>query len=505
MSDLKTITNGKIKVLIVDDEKSLGIGIRRLLEKEGYEAKLAVNGTEGIQLGTGEEFDLAIIDLKMPDIDGIIVLERILNKYPHTICFIATAFASYETAIESTKKGAYGYLPKPFLPDELLYQLKKGYEKRFLLMEAERWKKEREERLLEIAFEKTRAHTIINSITDGVLVVNKDAEVVLFNPAALKYLEINELKIGEQILDKLHPQISELITRLLSGRPFAAKSYSAQIELKPSHEFFIEGTSSGVLHPDGSLAGVVVVLKDITNLKKLEFLKSQFVSMVSHELKAPVSAVYGYLKLLSDNSVAITENQKKNFINRSQVRLECLIKMVNDLLDISRIEMKSIKREITDVNIEIVIKNIIELFHAELKTKNISVEFNSMTDHPVIKADNEEINRLFTNLISNAVKYNRQNGCISVIIISTEVYLVVKIKDSGIGLKPEEQKKLFQEFFRAKNELTKDISGTGLGLSIVKRIVDSYSGKIEVGSEFNKGTIFEIYLPFLPNNCDSDK
>ena len=132
MNELKTNITSKIKVLIVDDEKNLGIGIKRLLEKESYEVKLAVNGIEGIQFGTNEEFDLAIIDLKMPDIDGIIVLEKILNKYPNTICFIATAFASYETAIESTKKGAYGYIPKPFLPDELLYQLKKGYEKRFL-------------------------------------------------------------------------------------------------------------------------------------------------------------------------------------------------------------------------------------------------------------------------------------------------------------------------------------------------------------------------------------
>lgn len=267
MNELKTNITSKIKVLIVDDEKNLGIGIKRLLEKESYEVKLAVNGIEGIQFGTNEEFDLAIIDLKMPDIDGIIVLEKILNKYPNTICFIATAFASYETAIESTKKGAYGYIPKPFLPDELLYQLKKGYEKRFLLMEAERWKKEREERLLEIAFEKTRVHTIINSITDGVLVVNKNAEVVLFNPAALKYLDINELKIGAQIIEKLHPQISDLILKLLNNTSFISKSYSAQIELKPNHEFFIEATSSGVLHPDGSLAGVVIVLKDITNLK----------------------------------------------------------------------------------------------------------------------------------------------------------------------------------------------------------------------------------------------
>ena len=497
INDLTLNSNGRIKVLIVEDEKSLGIGIKRLLEKENYEVHLAENGTDGILYGTEDEFDLAIIDLKMPDVGGITVLEEILKKYPRTVCFIATAFASYETAIESTKKGAYGYIPKPFSPEELLYQLKKGYERRFLLMESEKLKKEREERLLEIAFEKTRVHTIINSITDGVLVVNKIGEVVLFNPAVLKYLEVNELRIGEVIIEKLHPQISDLIGKYINSNSVINKSYSSQIELKPNQEFFIEATSSGVLHPDGSLAGVVIVLKDITNLKKLEFLKSQFVSMVSHELKAPISAVYGYLKLFNDDSIAVSEEQKRKFINRSQTRLDALIKMVNDLLDISRMEMKTVKREINDVNIKTVIRNIIELFQAELKSKNISVEINSYHELPILKADNEEINRLFTNLLSNAVKYNKQNGSIGIIISSTEVYLVVEIKDTGIGLKEEEKKKLFQEFYRAKNELTKDISGTGLGLSIVKRILDSYSGKIEVESEFNKGSTFRVYLPFL--------
>jgi signal transduction histidine kinase len=305
---------------------------------------------------------------------------------------------------------------------------------------------------------------------------------------------MDELKIGEQIYQKVHFQISDLIRKVLNIH--SNNSYSAQIELKPDHEFFIEATSSGVPRPDGSLAGVVVVLKDITNMKKLEFLKSQFVSMVSHELKAPISAVYGYLKLLNDGAVQISQDQKRKFISRSQVRLDGLIKMVNDLLDISRMEMKSIKREITEIDLSVLIKNIIDLFLPELHEKNISIEFNPVY-LPKLKADLEEINRLFTNIISNAIKYNREGGNITVFIDATEVYLLIEIKDSGIGLKPEEKKKLFQEFYRAKNEYTKNISGTGLGLSIVKRIVDSYSGKIEVESEFNIGTTFRVYLPFL--------
>lgn len=487
----------KPTVLIVDDEKGLRFGAKRLLTGEGYEVTVAENGTEGIKYGTSEEFDLAIIDLKMPDIDGLEVLKKIRDKYPNTVCFIATAYASYETAIESTKIGAQSYIPKPFTPEELLQHLKEGYQKRLLLLEAEKWRIEREERLLEVAFEKTRLNTIINSLTDGVLVVNKEGLAVLFNPAALHFLEIDKIVVEEYILDKLHPEILELVNKFLKAESTEFKSYTVQIELKPNREFFIEATTSPVYHPGDNLAGVAIVFKDITEFKRIEQIKSQFVSMVSHELKAPVAAVYGFLKLFDDDSIKLNEEQRKDYLRRSMIRLDGLLKMVNDLLDISRMELKTVKKEIKEINIPDIIHSVLELFQIEIKNKNLEVHLDIEQNVHSVLADSEEINRLFTNLISNAIKYNNDLGLINIKIKTTGNFIVTEIKDSGIGLKPEEKAKLFSEFFRAKNEKTKNIGGTGLGLSIVKRIVDSYSGKIEVDSEYGEGTTFRIYIPFM--------
>ncbi|MCK9426506.1 MAG: response regulator [Ignavibacteriaceae bacterium] len=487
---------GHPKVLVVDDEDLLRTGMQRLLEMEGYAVDVAANGTEGVSLGTKGDYDLAIIDLKMPDKDGMEVLKEIHADKPNTVCFIATAFASFDTAIQATKLGADGYIPKPFSVEELLQQLQLGYKKRLLLLETERLRKDRENRLLEIAFERTRMNTIVNALEDGVLVVNKNGEAVLYNPSALKYLPLNEIFIEEFIIPKLNPQIAALINHYLLAEEYLPQSFSTQLALDETNETFIQITCSPVPHPDGTLAGVVTVLKNITELKKIEQLKSQFVSMVSHELKAPMAAVYGYLKLLSDDSITLTGEQRQKFIERSEFRLDSLLKMVNDLLDISRIEMKTVHREIIDLNLSEIIKTILELFSLEIKNRGLIVCFFFLENLSSIKADAEEINRLFTNLISNAIKYNQTNGRIDINISVTENFLVTTIADSGIGMKNEEKKKLFHEFFRAKNEFTKEISGTGLGLSIVKRIVDSYSGKIEVESEFGKGTKFIVSLPF---------
>lgn len=487
----------KPKVLIVDDEKGLRVGAQRLLNNEGYDVTTAENGTDGIKFGTETEFDLAVIDLKMPDIEGLEVLQRIIDKFPNTVCFIATAYASYETAVEATRLGAHSYIPKPFTPEELISNLKEGYQRRLVNLEAEKWRKEREERLLEVAFEKTRLNTIINSITDGVLVVNRDGLAVLYNPAVLRFLELPGIAVEEYILDKLRPEILDLMKNFLDEESEEEKSYTIQLELKPNREFFIEATASAVRHPGNNVAGVVIVFKDITELKKIEFVKSQFVSMVSHELKAPIAAVYGFLKLFNDDSIELSPGQRKDYEIRSMVRLDGLLKMVNDLLDISRMEMKTVHREIKKVCLHEIISSILELFQIDINKKGIQVIFDKDEAKQCIMADADEISRLFTNLISNAIKYNRDQGTITIKLSLSDNYLVTMIKDTGIGLKPEDKKKLFTEFFRAKNDKTKNISGTGLGLSIVKRIIDSYSGKIEIESEYSEGTTFKVFLPTI--------
>lgn len=489
-------SEAKAKVLVVDDEDALRMGVRRLLELEDFIVKEAENGTKGIELGTTEDFDIAIIDLKMPDIGGIEVLKAIREKKPHTICFMATAFASYETAIQAIKLGADGYILKPFTADEFLLQINNGWEKRKLIIEAEKFKKEREDKLLELAFERSRLNTVINALADGVLVVNRDGQVVYYNSAALKFLQLNEIYIEEKITEKLHPKITELINKYLTAEKYEKKSYSTQVEILPNGELFVEVTCSPIPHPDGSLAGVVIVVKNITEFKRVEALKNQFVSMVAHELKAPMAATVGFINILTNKDVQITPEQQQDFLRRSRERLLALASMVNDLLDISRIEMKTVVREIKDINLIDIIKDILDMFKVDIEKRKLTVEFNYSENLPPVPADANEMQRLFTNFISNAIKYNKDQGQIKIDVTSSANYVVVSIQDTGIGMKPNEKAKLFTEFFRAKNEHTKNISGTGLGLSIVKRIVDSYNGKIEVESEYGVGTKFRIYLPY---------
>jgi signal transduction histidine kinase len=157
--------------------------------------------------------------------------------------------------------------------------------------------------------------------------------------------------------------------------------------------------------------------------------------------------------------------------------------------------MKNTQREIKELDLPDIIKGILELFQLEIKKKGLGIVIENEEKIQYVSGDKDEITRLFTNLIGNGIKYNKQNGLLKIWFYKDDNYLVTEIKDSGIGMRPEEKTKLFHEFFRAKNEFTKDISGTGLGLSIVKRIIDSYAGKIEVDSDYGSGTAFRVFLP----------
>ena len=196
MTDLLTPTSSvppavepeRPAILVVDDELGFREALRRVLGNRGYAAETAANGEQALDLASRKPFGLALVDLKMPGIDGFEVIERLRTISPQTLCIVVSAFATVESAVQSTKKGAFDFVVKPFVPDDLMVVVRRAEERWRLAAEAERLRQERDAHLLEIATEKSRLRTIIESMADGVLVVNIDAEVVLDNPEARRLL-----------------------------------------------------------------------------------------------------------------------------------------------------------------------------------------------------------------------------------------------------------------------------------------------------------------------------
>jgi two-component system phosphate regulon sensor histidine kinase PhoR len=487
----------KPKILVVDDEEIIRIGCQRILEDSPSQVDLAENGRVGLEKVKAAGYDLVLLDLMMPEMGGMELLDEIQKLDPKIVCIVITGFATIETAVDAVKKGAYDYLPKPFTPDEFRAKVHRGLEKRCLILEAEKLREERDRNLLECSNEKTRTLTIVNCMSEGLIATNRMGQIVLINPAALKMLRLKESRVIGQTVHGLlgNPDLEKNIAETLERVTKTSKL--TRLEISTPDGRFLQPNITAIIDESGECLGTVTVLIDITEEKKVEKMKSHFMRLVSHELKAPIGAIEGYLNLIIDGLTANNPEKEKEIIKRSRDKAESLIELINDLLDLSRTEQKAASKVMAPVILSEVLNETINFYQNEAKAKMVSVQMTLPSDMPKILGNSEDLSRLFANLVSNAIKYTPEKGSVTICAERRNAHVAVSVQDTGIGMSKEDLAKIFEEFYRAKNAISKKISGTGLGLAIAKKIAEEHQGYIEVESELNKGSVFRVVLPVL--------
>lgn len=485
------------KILVVDDERGLREGCRRILESEGYSIDLAEDGKQGLELLQKKSYDLMLVDLMMPVMGGLQLMDEIKKLNIDIIMIVITGFATIETAVEAMKHGAYDYVPKPFSPDQLLAVVNRGVERQKLRRHAQQLMEERDRRLLEIVNEKSKLLTIVNSMADGVLVINRDQQLVLWNPNAIKMLNLPGNPEHGKNINEIIPQhgLIEIIEK--ASHPEASKytTISEEIELQAPAPHTLMANVSVIRDEGGEMLGVVSILRDITQLKEIDRIKSQFVSMVAHELRAPLSAIEGFLAAYLTGAAGNNPEFNKQMLERAKQRAHSLLDLVNDLLQIARLESQRVVRKKELLELSKIIASTVELFDSQAKARDIEIKTSLPEFCPPIEADRSEMEQLFSNLVSNAIKYNKERGKINVTVEPKNGCLKIEVADTGIGIDQADLSQVFDDFYRVSRPETRYVTGTGLGLSIVKKIVESHFGRIEVTSKLNEGTTFIIKFP----------
>ncbi len=367
-----------LKVLVTDDEMGMRLGVTRTLRDFSVRVP-DVNGAVAFtvdQAESGEEAlekidrsppDILLLDHKMPGLSGLEVLDRLAGRETDMLTIMITAYASIETAVAATKRGAYDFLAKPFTPDELKSTIRKAAARLILAKQAR-----------QLAEEKRRV-------------------------------------------------------------------------------------------------------------------RFEFIRVLGHELKAPLNAVAGYLDILRTHQLGDDLAVYDELVARSLTRMDGMRKLIADLLDLTQIESGQKHRDLTQVDLTAAAASAIEAVAAQAAALSVSVELHA--DGPLtILADAREIEIIFNNLLTNAIKYNRDGGRVDVTLGRAGKQAVIAVADTGIGLTAEELKRLFGEFVRIRNEKTQSILGSGLGLSIVKKLAMLYGGDVQVESQPDVGSTFTVTL-----------
>jgi two-component system phosphate regulon sensor histidine kinase PhoR len=254
------------------------------------------------------------------------------------------------------------------------------------------------------------------------------------------------------------------------------------------------GSASSIISGDHQVIGRVAVLRDITHLKELDAMKSEFVATVSHDLRAPLTYMRGYATMLP--MVGSLTPKQQDYIEKVMAGIEQMTELIDDLLDLGRIEQGvGLVREMCSLSD--IARTVLESVSGQALARGLTLAVGSMSDRAIL-GDQGLLRHAVTNLVDNAIKYTPSGGTVTVSVAEHSEAMVVSVKDSGIGIAPADQVRLFERFYRVKRRETIDIKGTGLGLAIVKSIAEWHRGRVWVESQLGEGSTFYILVPFDP-------
>jgi two-component system phosphate regulon sensor histidine kinase PhoR len=475
------------KILVIDDEKRIREGCSKILTKEKCLVDTAENGETGLKMIEDKYYDIILTDLMMPGIGGMEVIAKVREQHLDTIVIVITGFATLEHSIEAMKKGAFDFIPKPFTPDQL----------RVVVSKAVRMTRT----LQDIATEKTRVKTLVNYLAGGVLVTDRRKNIILYNPVLLRMLGYEGEALDDQPLSALTTDetLTGIIDGILGLSPGEFKVLSAEIEPyrkgeEHSDQLYLRAQAVPFQNRSGEILGSVTIIDDITHLKELDEMKSAFVSMVSHEIRSPLSTILSQIKILLDGLAGELGAKQADILGKISRKIEGLVALSNELLDLSRIEAGLIVQDKQKVQLMDTLESLVGFMQTRAKEKNISLSLKK-ADLPLINADEKSLEEVFGNLITNAIIYTPEGGKVH---IAGEVkgdFVDIRVSDTGYGIAPDEIPLIFERFYRAKTDKTRNIIGTGLGLPIVKSIVEAHNGTVKVESKEGAGSTFSVRLP----------
>jgi PAS domain S-box-containing protein len=478
----------KPRVLVIDDEKRIRDGCSKMLLQEGFEAAIAETGSIGLELLEKEHYDIILLDLMMPELSGFDVLERVKTLHPDTVIIVITGYATIEHSIEAMKKGAFDFLPKPFSPQDLRIIISKALEHIRTLQD--------------ITHEKSRMRVLINYLADGVMATDADKNVALANPAFLKLIghaggdviaqPVEDIITDQKLRGMLDTALglpledtTELIEELTWKRPGDTEETILLARCVPFKDRV------------GRKLGTITVLRDITTEKKADQIKNDFVAMVAHEIRSPMNSVLMQLKVIVDGLAGSVTEKQTDILKRASQRIKALVELASELLDLAKIESGLMTQEKEPIHLAEFLIEQVDFHQAKANEQNTELVMEALPPLPVLTANKRNLEEVLTNLITNAIKYSPDGGQITVGAELEGSYIRIQVSDQGLGIPEEDQERIFDRFYRVKNERTRYITGTGLGLPIVKRIVESHNGMLRLVSEPGHGSTFKVYLPVL--------
>ncbi|MGD6802538.1 two-component system histidine kinase PnpS [Rossellomorea aquimaris] len=351
--------------------------------------------------------------------------------------------------------------------------------------------------------QQNRLTTLIENMGSGLLLIDHRGYAIMTNKAFKEFFSItSERFVNERYYDVIKfPEVNKLVEEIFMTEQKVRKQLLLPLQIERKH---FEVYGAPIIGTKEEWKGIVLVFHDITELKKLEQMRKDFVANVSHELRTPITSIKGFSETLLDGAMNDKETTKAflNIILNESDRLQSLI---TDLLDLSKMEKQGFQLHVHNADISVILQEVVAIL--EKKPEKKEIQLTLLADEPAVaEVDSMRMKQVFINLIGNAITYTPAEGKVTVSVSQTESTVVIEIKDSGIGIDEEEIPRIFERFYRVDKARSRDSGGTGLGLAIVKHLIEAHGGQIRVESKVNEGTTFKVTLfkKFLQEDSEKE-
>jgi signal transduction histidine kinase len=353
----------------------------------------------------------------------------------------------------------------------------------------------------EITDEKDKMNALLGALPDGVIALAYSGEVRFFNESSTRYLKVEPEDVTGKTLSEIWPdkQINDFFEQ---GRD-ENSLFTKEISIPPRYLRLYLIPYGG---KDEDKSGMMMIIRDVTDLRRLEETRTRFLGSVSHELRTPLTVIKGFVHTIADEKAVKKNQEVKHALEVIDRETDRLTRLVNDLLELSRLRSKRLSIEMDMIAPDEVVEETVRqlLPNAERMTISLSQVINSEKIN--LRADKDRLKQVVINIVDNAIKYTPTGGSVAINTSKDDKFWILEVKDTGTGIPKSEIPFLFEKFFRTKDKNKKKyISGTGLGMAIVKEIVDAHQGRINVESAEGEGTKISVYLPFAVNPIKSEE
>lgn len=502
-------------IVVVDDEKIVTSAFAALLKVEGFsDAHFFNSPTEALNFLENNKPDLVISDFIMPEMNGLEFLREVKNIYPEVSKILLTGYADKENAIRAINEiGLYRYIEKPWNNDDLIINIKNGIERSYLISELRETiselktaKKELEkyshhledvveERTADLKQSNAKLEGIVNYCADGIIIINEEGIIEQVNPACESLIGHVSDKIVNTSIDKFVRSDKKVISRELQALD-AAELFVRDLCIKnplTNSETPVE-ISFARINPDDSFKKFVGVIRDVTEQKKADKLRDDFIATLTHDLRTPLLAAIQTLTFFLDGALGELDEKQKHLLSTMQKSNEDLLGLVNALLEVYKYDADKLVLTKTDFNIFNLVKQVYDELTPLAKSKNIEFTINNegCDENTEINADRSELRRVICNLCGNAINYTQDGGRVIITIKVEGEDLIFSVADNGSGIPASDIPNMFQRFSQGTSK--KRSTGTGLGLYLSRQIIESHGGKIWLESSLNKGSEFSFLL-----------